>query len=344
MSSPNGGESWIGASSHPITWTSSGVTNVKLEYTLDGSTWTTITSSTAASTGSYTWTLPNAGSTTARVRASDASNSAITDTSDGTFTITGASVTVLSPNGGESWQGGSSQSITWTSSGVTNVKLEYTLNGSTWTTIAASTAASAGSYPWTVPNIASTAAQVRVSDASSSVVRDISDAAFTILSSGGGDPTGVFINETLVNEVGGNENTSTEFVELVNSSTGPVDISGWTISDAAALRHTFASGTVLEAGKAIVVFGGEAGIPPGLTNAVAASTGKLELSNSSDTVTVRTSAGTTVDVATFSGTLVQEGISANRNPDGALGGPFVPHNTLSTLKTSPGTRADATPF
>ncbi len=43
-----------------------------------------------------------------------------------------ASVTVNSPDGGESFAGGSAQSITWSASGVTNVKLEYTLNGSTW--------------------------------------------------------------------------------------------------------------------------------------------------------------------------------------------------------------------
>ncbi len=255
-----------------------------------------------------------------------------------------ASVTVSSPNGGESWAGGSSHSITWTATGVTNVKLEYTLDGSTWTAITASTAASAGSYTWTVPNSASTAAKVRVSDASNSAVSDTSNAAFTITTSGGGGGTGgVFINEVLLNEPG--SATSGEFVELLNSGGTAVDLSGWTISDGTAVRHTFASGTSLAAGKAVVVFGGAASIPAGLTNAVAASTGQLNLANSGDSVTVKNSAGTTVDTATFSSTLGgTDGVSANRSPDATSGASFVLHTTLSSLLASPGTRADGTAF
>ncbi len=56
------------------------------------------------------------------------------------------SVTVVSPNGGESWTGGGSGNITWTSSNVNNVRLEYTLDGGTWTVITASTPAAAGNY------------------------------------------------------------------------------------------------------------------------------------------------------------------------------------------------------
>ncbi len=100
----------------------------------------------------------------------------------------------------------------------------------------------------------------------------------------------MFINEVLVNEAGSDVNG--EFVELVNSGTAAVDLSGWTLSDAAGLRHTFASGTSLAAGRALVIYGGASGIPSGIP-AVAASTGSLNLSNSGDTVTLKNSAGTT---------------------------------------------------
>ena len=73
-------------------------------------------------------------------------------------TTPAGSVTVGSPNGGESWVAGSTQAITWTASNVTNVKLEYTTDGSTWSIISASTPASAGSYTWVVPATATTAA------------------------------------------------------------------------------------------------------------------------------------------------------------------------------------------
>ncbi len=253
-----------------------------------------------------------------------------------------ASVTVNSPNGGESWAGGGAQSITWAATGVTNVKLEYTLDGSTWSVITSSTAASTGSYSWTVPNSASTAARVRVSDAANSAVTDTSNAAFTITTA----PTGtgkVFINEVLVNEAGSDVNT--EFVELVNSGTAAVDLSGWTVSDATGLRHTFASGTSLAAGRALAIFGGAAGIPSGMTNAVAASTGTLSLSNSGDTVTLKNAAGTAVDTATLGSALCgTDGVSANRSPDGSSSGSFVLHTSLASTGSSAGKRANGTAF
>jgi hypothetical protein len=238
--------------------------------------------------------------------------------------------------------GGSAHNVTWTSSGVTNVKLEYTLDGNAWTTITASTTASAGSYAWTVPDSPTSAARVRVSDASNSALSDTSNAPFTITPSGGGGTGTVFINEALVNEPG--TDVTGEFVELVNPGSTAVDISGWTISDAVSVRHTFASGTTLAAGKAIVVFGGAAGIPPGLPNAVAASTGQLNLSNSGETVTVR-NGGTTVEAATFTSAVTgTDGVSANRSPDATSGATFVLHNSLSGSPYSPGVRANGTAF
>jgi endonuclease/exonuclease/phosphatase family metal-dependent hydrolase len=252
-----------------------------------------------------------------------------------------ASVTVSSPNGGESFAGGSTQSITWSATGVTNVKLEYTLDGTAWSVITSSTSASTGSYAWTVPNSASTAAKVRVSDASNSAISDTSNGTFTITV-----PTGtgkVFINEVLVNEAG--SDVTTEFVELVNSGTAAVDLSGWTISDATALRHTFANGTSLAAGRSLVVFGGAAGIPAGMTNAVAASTNALSLSNSGDTVYLKNSSGTAVDTATLGSALCgTDGVSANRSPDGSSTGTFVLHTTLAATGSSPGERTNGTAF
>ena len=253
-----------------------------------------------------------------------------------------ASVTVTSPNGGESWVGGSSQAITWTASGVTNVKLEYTLDGSTWTVITSSTAASTGSYTWTVPSSATTAAKVRVSDAANSAITDTSNAAFTLTTSTGGTAQ-VFINEVLANEPGSDVNG--EFVELVNSGGTAADLSGWTVSDSTGVRHTFASGTTLAAGGAIVVFGGALGIPAGLSNAVGASTGTLGLGNSGDTVTVKNAAGTTVNTTTYASSLAStDGVSANRSPDGSSGGTFVLHTTLSSAASSPGKRVSGSAF
>jgi hypothetical protein len=93
---------------------------------------------------------------------------------------TAASVTVTSPNGGETWGIGTSHNITWTSSGVTNVKIELsTNNGSNWSNIIASTP-STGTYSWNVSNTPSAQCLVRISDVSSPSTQDVSDGVFTI--------------------------------------------------------------------------------------------------------------------------------------------------------------------
>jgi hypothetical protein len=93
------------------------------------------------------------------------------------------SIAVTAPNGGEFWAIGSSRNITWTSTGASaNVKIEYSTNsGSSYALVAASTANS-GTYPWTIPNTASATCLVKVSDAASPSLFDVSDAPFAIVS------------------------------------------------------------------------------------------------------------------------------------------------------------------
>ena len=156
----------------------------------------------------------------------------------------------------------------------------------------------------------------------------------------GGASGQISINEILANESGGN--TSGEGIELLNVGTASVDISGWTLSDALQVRHTFASGTSVAAGKAISVFGGASSIPSGIT-AVAASTGSLSLNNGGDTVTLKDASGNVVQAFTYSSALSgQDGVSMNRNPDGSATGSFVLHTSISTLSQSIGKRADGT--
>ncbi|TSA30603.1 MAG: hypothetical protein D4R68_00555, partial [Ignavibacteriales bacterium] len=187
VTSPNGGEKWAAGSTQNITWASSGITNVKIEYTItNGISWNTITLSTP-STGFYTWTqLPNAPSTNCKIRISDAQDGTPSDDSDNLFSITPApSIVVTSPNGGEVWTSGSNQTIKYTSQSVPNVKIEYTTDGgANWTTITNSTPPD-GAYPWNnIPNLTSYQCKVRVSDAMYGSPSDVSDNNFTIISPG----------------------------------------------------------------------------------------------------------------------------------------------------------------
>jgi endonuclease/exonuclease/phosphatase family metal-dependent hydrolase len=161
---------------------------------------------------------------------------------------------------------------------------------------------------------------------------------------GGGttSPAKVIINEILANEPG--SDTNGEFVELVNVGGTSASIGGWTLSDATSVRHTFASGTSLAPGKAIVVYAGASAIPAGLTNAVAASTGQLSLANGGDSVILKNGT-TTVDSFTYTSTLAgTDGVSMNRSPDASATGTFVLHTSISSLSNSPGTHANGTAF
>ncbi len=252
-----------------------------------------------------------------------------------------ASLKVTSPNGGESFSAGSSHAITWTSSGVANVRLQLSQDGgTTWADLVASTPASAGSYSWTVPSQATAQALVRASDAASGSPSDTSDAVFTITSASAAK---VILNEILANEPG--SDTAGEFVELVNVGGASVDLSGWKLWDSTAARHTFASGTALAAGKAVVVFGAASGIPAGTPNAIASSTGTLHLANSSETVSIRDASGNTVDAFTYGASLSgTDGVSMNRSPDATAGAAMVLHTAISSLKSSPGARASGSAF
>jgi endonuclease/exonuclease/phosphatase family metal-dependent hydrolase len=159
---------------------------------------------------------------------------------------------------------------------------------------------------------------------------------------GSSTPGKIIINEILANEPG--STVTAEFVELVNVGGSAVDLSGWTLSDATGVRHTFAGGTSVAAGKAITVFGGAASIPAGIT-AVAASTGALGLNNTTDTVTLRDGASTQVDSFAYPSTLsATDGVSMNRMPDADPAGTFVLHTQLSSSSASPGTRANGAAY
>jgi hypothetical protein len=179
LTSPNGGEKWQVGKNYNLTWTSVNVSNVKLEYSSDnGVSWNLVSGSIVSGLQTYSWAVPSSASTNCKVRISDASNSNIKDESDAVFTI--ASVSLTSPNGGENWMEASNHSISWQSTNIANVKLEYTTDGINWTSIVNSTPGAAETYTWAVPTLAATTYKVRISDAADATINDVSDNNFTI--------------------------------------------------------------------------------------------------------------------------------------------------------------------
>ena len=91
-----------------------------------------------------------------------------------------------------------------------------------------------------------------------------------------------------------------EFLEFVNTSIFPIDISGFQLFDAAVLRHTIPVGTIIQAQQAFVVFGG--GMPDGDYGTAiiqTASTGSLNLLNTGDQVVLKDTTGAVVYAYTY---------------------------------------------
>jgi photosystem II stability/assembly factor-like uncharacterized protein len=86
---PNGGEVFQIGTKYNIIWqVQPGITNVKIEYSIDaGANWLPIVSSTPAGNGSYAWNVPNNPSVNCLIRISDVSNSAVNSTNSTAFYI-----------------------------------------------------------------------------------------------------------------------------------------------------------------------------------------------------------------------------------------------------------------
>jgi len=131
LTSPDGGDTWPIGSLQAIQWTSSGFTGkVKIELSRDGgTTWKTLVGSTA-NDGEHVWKVTGAATTEARIRVSSLVDSGAEDTSEAYFRIGGGTLSLTSPNGGETSFIGNVQTIRWNSSGFQDkVKIELSRMG-----------------------------------------------------------------------------------------------------------------------------------------------------------------------------------------------------------------------
>jgi ELWxxDGT repeat protein len=197
LTSPNGGETFIAGDSHTIQWSSTGtVGDVTIERSTTGSTGTFSSIATVSNSGSYVWNIPDTPSINYYIRIRNAAGN-VSDISDGPFTVLEAgTITVTSPNGGETWKRGENKTIQWSSTGtVGNVTVEYSTAGTSGTFVAIATNINnTGSYTWNVPDVASNQCVVRVSshqynvsDTSNSTFSIQPDQAITVTSPNGGE-------------------------------------------------------------------------------------------------------------------------------------------------------------
>ena len=116
-----------------------------------------------------------------------------------------------------------------------------------------------------------------------------------------------------------------EFVEIYNNTLSDIDVSGYMINDAAALRHTFPSGSVIPAGEVIVVFGG--GTPTNIPClSQVASVGFLSLNNGGDTITILDASSAIVTSYSY-GSEGEDNQSLGRDVD--ITGDFKKHSLIT---------------
>ncbi len=189
---PIGGEVLsVNTSPYPIEFSSvnMGGANVRIDYSDDGGgSWAPVIGAVDPALGTYSWDYS----------AYTASNNCIIFVSSGTaptpttsslakdtsaaFEINTAQVlNLLVPDGGEAVQPGRVKNITWFSENIDSISIDYSLDsGATWESVITSTPAVVGSYLWSVPDTNSIECLIAITDITSPLVTDTSQAVFII--------------------------------------------------------------------------------------------------------------------------------------------------------------------
>ena len=148
---------------------------------------------------------------------------------------TTGTITITSPNGGESLNQGIPTDITWTKEGITGteVKIEYSVSGGSQWHLISDVADNSGSYQWIPPSVATYGALIRVSSISNPTIYDSSDDHFSI--------TTCDINADF--EISNVEPCANETVVFTSTSTG-ANTNKWYsngafIYDGPIFNHTF---------------------------------------------------------------------------------------------------------
>lgn len=190
VTSPNGGETCQCGNTHTIRWSYSGNPGflVRIELLKGGVVINTLGSA-FTNSRSYNWRIPSNQTPDSdyQIRVTSTTNSSYTDTSNNNFTIVGPptpTISVVSPDGGENWKAGTTQTIQWTYTGNLGniVRIELLKGGIVNRVITNFAITSQGSYNWRMPRTQTpgTDYTIRITSRNNPSYTDTSDASFTI--------------------------------------------------------------------------------------------------------------------------------------------------------------------
>lgn len=179
LTAPLSSGKWNNAVSNDITWNSSFVADVKIEFSSDnGQNWEVITESHSAHYRSFSWDLPNIISDECFIKISDVANPNIVSMNEEAFTI--CNLDLEAPNGFEIFMNDLPATINWTSELVGDLNIYYKAeeNGD-WMTIAENIPSAEGSYIW-YPEIATDWCIIGIEETGNPAVFDMSDFRFFV--------------------------------------------------------------------------------------------------------------------------------------------------------------------
>ncbi len=185
--SPNGGEKWLMNTIKDITWNATDshfpFAPVTIDWSMDnGSSFTTLTAN-EINDSCYPWTIPAMEVEHAKIRITviDCFGNTSTDCSDAPFVLQGASViltpnfsmdtinpqvTVISPNGGETFMANMTRNITWSATDSnllsTPIMIDWSTDDGVSYSSLATNEVNDDSYLWQIPSIESSHTIIRV--------------------------------------------------------------------------------------------------------------------------------------------------------------------------------------
>jgi photosystem II stability/assembly factor-like uncharacterized protein len=135
-------------------------------------------------------------------------------------------ITLTAPAGGEAWAVGTQHPITWQSTLVDEVALDYAKasSPSTWIPIVATVEAAAGSFTWTVPNDTSGSVRVRIREVGGPL-EDLSEPFAIVVSALVPSPISLDLGYVQVGSVDGDS------IGILNPGNGPLVVTSVTSSD-----------------------------------------------------------------------------------------------------------------
>jgi hypothetical protein len=172
---PDGGEIFLGATLDSVLWDANGNVNFNdVKFSSDGGATWSWEGDAPAEWESVGWAIPNISSTTCLIAYGG-------DTSSTYFTIVENldSIMVLSPNGGEVYEGGDTLIVTWDTTGNSNAPLIDFYFKLTYNFQLRATVPNTGSMEYVLPNVTTTTAEVRL-QLNGTTIYDDSDGPFSV--------------------------------------------------------------------------------------------------------------------------------------------------------------------